>query len=202
LNDDEQVDGKPLFIAEIPSHISGFPTRTEQESGSYKRITYRWKSLFRDFGLHIEHRNGSDRVLRMVSDPAPPIPTEEVASGNDANSGSDNAEMGSGAAMESVDAGGEGQGGPGGGPGGGRPALDFAQLDTNADGELQVVELPERMQPAFARIDADGSGGITKEEFDARPRRGGAGGGGDGAGDDRRQRPPLETGDATDAPAP
>lgn len=42
-------------------------------------------------------------------------------------------------------------------------------LDENGDGKLSAEEMPHRGGHAehFSRLDADGSGGISKEEFDA-----------------------------------
>lgn len=43
-----------------------------------------------------------------------------------------------------------------------------AHLDKNADGKLQVSELPARMAKRLAKADADGDGVITGAEFTAR----------------------------------
>ena len=60
------------------------------------------------------------------------------------------------------------------GPGAPRPAggqfnVDpkeaFARLDANKDGKLSKDELPERMRDNLARVDANGDGVVTPEEF-------------------------------------
>jgi HlyD family secretion protein len=45
----------------------------------------------------------------------------------------------------------------------------FKQLDLNQDGQLTKDELPERMRERFEDMDADNSGGISLEEFQASP---------------------------------
>lgn len=79
-----------------------------------------------------------------------------------------------------------GGGGPGGGPrgGGGPGAGDDPEASPGAGGGGPGA----RMAGMFGRLDADGDGMVTREEFDARPRggagqrgggqRGGAGGAG------------------------
>src|SRR5262249_29538598 len=60
-------------------------------------------------------------------------------------------------------------GGVPGRPGGGQFNVDpkeaFARLDANKDGKLSKDELPQRMQDNFARVDANGDGFVSPEEF-------------------------------------
>lgn len=43
----------------------------------------------------------------------------------------------------------------------------FHRTDKNQDGKLTREELPERVQPRFAEMDADGNGSVSAAEFDA-----------------------------------
>ena len=102
-----------------------------------------------------------------------------------------------------------GPGGPGGFPGGpGRPgggpdpelmAKRIMEMDKDGDKKVSKDELPERMQPMFARADANEDGFLTQDELlkmfeSADVRRGGRGRGGFGDGGpggdpNRPQRP-------------
>ena len=100
-------------------------------------------------------------------------------------------DFGGGESGESGDNGPAGGGPGGGGPGGGRPdpAAFFASQDANGDGQWTEDEIPDRMRDNLDRIDTDGDGAITMEEFQAfrsqfagRGGRGGGGRGGRGGG--------------------
>ncbi len=102
------------------------------------------------------------------------------------------------AADESAE-GGEGQGGEGGGGrrggrgGGFDPAAIFAERDADGNDILEGEEISERMAQRLDRIDGDGDGKITKEEFMSAIRTRGGGGrgeGGRGEGGDRASRRP------------
>lgn len=52
------------------------------------------------------------------------------------------------------------------------PEQIFSNFDTNDDGRLDKTEIPDGMAPLFDRLDADGDGAITVEEFKkGRPER-------------------------------
>lgn len=82
---------------------------------------------------------------------------------------------------------GMGGGGMGGGgqPQGERP--EFATLDTNSNGSISKEEMmefsPDRAEAILGRMDADGDGVLSEEEFASGATGGGAGGamGGGGA---------------------
>ncbi len=67
----------------------------------------------------------------------------------------------------------------------------FREFDANGDGKLQAAELPERMAGFVDRLDADGDGVVTGEEFAAMRGRGGPGGPGgrEGGRGERGERP-------------
>ena len=89
---------------------------------------------------------------------------------------------------------GEGEGGRRGGRGegkrgGGKAKCErlFQKFDQNEDGALTSDEVPEKLWTRISKADADGSGGVTKEELKAahkeRKGRRGRGGRGGGEGD-------------------
>lgn len=57
-----------------------------------------------------------------------------------------------------------------GGGGGGDRAGRFGKLDANKDGFLDQSEAPQRMQRRFSRLDSDGDGKISRDEFTSRGR--------------------------------
>ena len=64
-----------------------------------------------------------------------------------------------------------GGGGAGRGPRGGGSRPDFGSLDKNADGKIGRDEAPPQMQAFFGRLDADGDGFVTQQEWNAMPSR-------------------------------
>jgi EF hand domain-containing protein len=66
---------------------------------------------------------------------------------------------------------GGGPGGPGGGCGG-RGAQMFQRLDTNGDGKITQDEFRAGRDARFAAMDQNGDGKVTQQEFEAAPRPG------------------------------
>ncbi len=88
-----------------------------------------------------------------------------------------------------------GPGGPGGPGGGERKRPVFTDLDKNGDGSITADDVSPEQWERIKKLDADGDGKVSKEEFDqGRPGRkpgepgrrpggrGGQGGGGSGGG--------------------
>ena len=66
-----------------------------------------------------------------------------------------------------------------------RKAKMFAKLDTDGNGTISAEEFASKERPGFDKVDADGDGIVTKEEMDAmkskmKDRRGGKHKRGDG----------------------
>jgi EF hand len=208
LVDDERQGGEPLPLAEVDSHLVGFPTQTETKvSDTRTERVYRWRGLGKSYGITLAYNPTIEPVVvtDLVTDNPPVEPEdEEVASAEDAGDASGEPSMpmmmGGGGAPEGHSAGGPGGGGPGGGGGGFNPMAN----DANGDGKLSREEASERMKEHFDENDTNGDGFIDEAEIAAMRERfrqgGGRGGpGGAGGGGDRPQRPGSDG--ATAAPA-
>jgi hypothetical protein len=208
LIDDDKVDGQPLALADVDSHIVGFPSQSETsvDRTTTKRV-YRWYGLGGSYGITISYNPGIEPVvvtgLETDDPPPPPEPQQVDESEGDVPEEPMATVGGGGGFVPMHDADGSGGGGPGGGGPGGGGGGRFNPMDNDANGDdlLSPDEVPERWRENFAERDTNGDGFIDESEIEAmrerfRQRRE-AGGEGDGG---RPQRPAREGADQPEAP--
>lgn len=195
LIDDDREGGTPLALADVDSHVVGFPSQSENSTnGKNSERVYRWYGLGRSYGITISYNPNVDPVvvtgLETDNPPPPPAPLEVEES---AEAPPDESMAGGGIPMHDAD--GSGGGGGEGGGGGGR--FNPMDNDANGDDKLSLEEVPERWRENFAERDTNGDGFIDQAEIQERFRnrqRGGEGG------EDRPQRPAREGADESAAP--
>lgn len=171
-------EGQTLTLDQVPTHISGSPTRQTDEAN--RVVSYHWSGLLKDYGsIHIQY-TADNEVLGLLTADAPP--PEPIAVNEE-----DFAEPGEPIGGIGV------AGAPGEGSGGGRRGFDFVQADADSDGKLSLEEAPGRMKERFAEIDTNGDGFVDQEELAARRAARNRDGG------ERPQRPERPT--DTDGPA-
>ena len=187
LVDDDYEGGVPLPIADIDSHVVGFPSRSENElSATRTERVYRWRGLRGSYGITLEYNPSIDTpvVTSMVTDGAPlPEVPEYVESPDDEDP---TMEMPGGGGSPSDDT-------EGGGPGGGRGQFNPMDNDADGDGMLSREEVSERMLEGFDDNDTNSDGLLDESEIEAmRARMREMFGGGRGDGEGRPQRPTIE----------
>lgn len=206
LVDDDYEGGQPLSIADVDSHVVGFPSQSENAvSATRTERVYRWRGLRGSYGITLEYNPTADTpiVMSMVTDGAPPPEEPEEFTDEElaalAEEAGDNAPMGDGGfGSSSHDA--EGGAPGGGGPGGGRGQFNPMDNDANGDGMLSRDEVSERMLEGFDDNDANSDGLLDESEIEAmRERMRELFGGGRGDGEERPQRPSAE--DSGDSPS-
>lgn len=157
---EDSLEGKPLFVKEVPGLIVGWPRREVQRDRHWETVVYKWHGLMETYEIHMPYDTTEEfpAVLDLrtakppvpvatlprevafleLSEEGPPIPSSEqmMAAG-----------------------------------GSGRPRRNFLDLDTDGDGKVSREEAPERLRNAFERLDINGDGFLDAEEAAAMRRR-------------------------------
>lgn len=181
-----ETSNETLTIERVPSLLSGFYNVKDEgvaEQPLDRTATYRWPSIFKNYGLTLRYRSGFGVVVALASENAPPEEPAPVSIESISNASSGSAAEGD--ATANPQAGGEGrpmgQEGAGGRPmgqgGGRRGGFDPMQRDADKDGRLSKEEVSERMLAIFDTIDTNSDGFLNAEELAAwrasNPGRGG-----------------------------
>jgi hypothetical protein len=145
----------PLLIEQVPALMTGYHRDTTQETEHDGVVTYRWPSLFKQYGLNVRYRSNLRTVVGVSSDNAPPEQPRIIASAPPEEEEGETAEGAQG----------DGQAPPG----EGRGRFDPMQYDADKDGRLSKEEVAasNRMSESFARIDTNSDGFADAEELTA-----------------------------------
>lgn len=157
---EDSLEGKPLFVKEVPGLIVGWPRREVQRDRHWETVVYKWHGLMETYEIHMPYDTTEEfpAVLDLwtakppvpvatlprevafleLSEEGPPIPSpEQMATGG----------------------------------GSGRPPRNLLDLDTDGDGKVSREEAPERLRNIFDRLDTNGDGWLDAEEAAAMRRR-------------------------------
>lgn len=202
VNSDDDRDGQPLYLNDVPSLLVGFPSKSLEEDRHWQAVTYKWQGLGKSYTIRMPYDTSEERpmILSLETSNAPEEPPLVFAA-----EGETAAQAAETPSLSHMGGGGPGgMPGGGGGPGGGRggPPPDIMQSDADGDGKVSKAEAPERMARFFDRVDTNSDGYIDADEAAEMQRRraeqqaAGGGRGGPGGGN---RRPEAET--AADTPA-
>ena len=155
-------EGPALTLQAAENLREGNPSRSPGEENLNLVTTYRWFSFFKDYEFSLVYTSDPEEANRVILEFRTPEAVEEqplaplvAAAAGDGDDSDDEL-------ME--DGGPGGPGGPGGGP---RlsPEEQFAELDEDEDGFMQIADAPERRQERLATYDEDEDGKLSEEEY-------------------------------------